>query len=418
MTRIKKTTDIELDRFHPRDAARLLAFNITKQRIADRANALQFSLPWEDDKAYSTWHRALDGQEVWVEIVQGLDRLMDEQTRDPRKYLPGPPGDDLFQWMQEIAGATWWVKTLGLNMKANTLTAWMTRGGAKQDMLDDLRAKVVAWWARVDAACTQADMVRIVAEIERAEGPDWDGVSRPHAKCWDSYFYTYVHEDGHTVDEAREHWAQMCDLSANHHLRLIDLSNPHLAERIQWSEEVTAYRPGLDRFRADFDERWSEGLPRAIPRKCPEGLDLTPYEEVKRWGDRRDEEGEKDVNVPLYRLFYKQRVTPYWDEQERRRSSDVEIIAVSEDGANWRTPNAVEKKGWDYQYLEKARYRNDHGTEPLNSYFREIEEAEHAVKRARADLENRWARAKHSEEALEAKLRAAESALSAAREDY
>lgn len=144
MSRINKQTDIELDTFHPKDAARLLAFNITKQRIADRANALQFSLPWEDDKAYSTWHRALDGQEVWVEIVQGLDGLMDDQTRDPRKYLPGPPGDYLFQWMQEIAGPTWWVKTLGLDVKANTLTAWMTRGGAKQDMLDDLRSKVVA----------------------------------------------------------------------------------------------------------------------------------------------------------------------------------------------------------------------------------------------------------------------------------
>lgn len=45
MTRINKQTDIELDTFSPSDGARLLAFNITKQRIADRANAMQFSLP-------------------------------------------------------------------------------------------------------------------------------------------------------------------------------------------------------------------------------------------------------------------------------------------------------------------------------------------------------------------------------------
>lgn len=261
-------------------------------------------------------------------------------------------------------------------------------------------------------------MVRIVAEIEREEDPQWNDLSRPSARSWDSYFYSYVHKDGHTVDEPREHWAQMCDLSSNHHLRLIDLSNPQLAERIQWSEEVRAYRPGLDRFRADFDERWSDGLPRANPRRCPEGLDLTPYEEVKRWGDRRDEEGGKDFNVPLYRLFFKSRVTPYWDEQQRCRAAEVEIIAVSEDGENWRAPNAQEKKGWDYQYLEKARYRNDHGTEPLNSYYREIEEAEHALKRAQADFENRWARARHSEEELEAKVRAAEAELRRAREDY
>lgn len=182
MTRINKQTDIELDTFSPSDGARLLAFNITKQRIADRANALQFSLPWEDDKAYSTWHRALDGHEVWVEIVQGLDRLMDDQTKDPRKYLPGPPSDDLFLWMKEIAGATWWVETLGLDVKANTLTAWMTRGGAKQEVLDDIRAKAEAWWARVDAACTQADMIRTVAELARADNPRWRDLSKPSAE--------------------------------------------------------------------------------------------------------------------------------------------------------------------------------------------------------------------------------------------
>lgn len=176
--------------------------------------------------------------------------------------------------------------------------------------------------------------------------------------------------------------------------------------------------PGPAKFRAEFDERWAEGLPRAIPRKCPDGIDLTPYDEVKRWGDRRDEEGEKDVNEPLYRLFYKQRVTPFWDEQERRRSSEVEIIAVSEDGENWRAPNAVERKGWDYRYPEKAQYRNDHGTEPLNSYKREIEEELNALNRAKADLFGVKSLAMFTRAELEEKVRAAEARVQRARNNY
>lgn len=416
MSRIKKQTDIELDALRLTDAARLLAFNLTKQRIADRANALQFSLPWEEGKNYSTWHRALDGQEVWVEIVQGLEALLDDQKRDPRKYLPGPPGDDLFQWMQEIAGATWWVQTLGLDVKANTLTAWMTRGGAKQEVLDDLRAKVEGWWARVDAACTQADLARLAHTFDEATDPRWNDVSKPSANTWDSYLYSYVHEDGHSVDEARTHFVEMCLLAGEHFVESINLSDPKLPCRcIASKDEVER---SAVRYARAFDEFWSTGLPRAIPRKCPEGFDLTPYEEVGQWGDRRNEEGPKDVNVALYRLYYKRRVTPFWDEQKRCRSSEVEIIAVSEDGENWRPPNDQEKKGWDFQGLAIARYRAERGESPLNCYTREVEEAELLVRKARGDLLDRMMRAEFTVEELEGKVRAAEAALERARNDY
>ena len=91
----KINTDVELDRYPTGDVERLLSFNITKQRIVDLCNQEFKDDPFEKEVNYSSWHRAMDGQEVWEGAVRSLHGLYDEQVAHPAEYLPqDDPGDD------------------------------------------------------------------------------------------------------------------------------------------------------------------------------------------------------------------------------------------------------------------------------------------------------------------------------------
>ena len=372
---------------YPKTAAEaLLRFNVTGQRIADLCNAERQFFPWDNEVHRSTWNRALNGHPVWDEIVNELDGLYYAQVANPRAYLPGPPTDDLFGWMKQIAGATWWVETLGLDVKANTLTAWMTRG-AKQDVLDDLAERVSDWWGRVDAACNQADMVRAYHAMERIEHDrarrrEWDTPSRS-PDSFDSYFYTFVHEDGHTVDEARAHYVEMADLAENHHLNLLDLTNPGPVAERETQFQNPAKTP--DKLAGWFNDLWARGLDEAMPREMPDGTDLSDTVSEAQWKDRRYEEGPFDVNQGLYKKWYRERSSWRWDREKRGKVAfNVEVIAVSDDGQEWRAPTDRQRKGWDNQGLAIARYREEHRTSPDNLYTREVEEARDAMLRAKA----------------------------------
>lgn len=407
MTRIRKTADIDLARFNPKDAERLLAFNVTKQRIVDLANQY-FDLPWEDEKNYSTWHRALDGHEVWEQIVVALEGLYEDQVRDPRKFLPGPPDqDDLAAWMKQIAGAKWWCDVLRLDMPVNTLTGWMSGRSISKERIDTVRERVNDWWERVDRACHRADLVRTYHARQRAEHepePRVDGGRIVNAHGWDSYFYTYVHEDGHSVDEARAHYVEMASLARDHWLALIDLTDPQDPCR-RWSESQESF------YAQEFDAIWKRGLPQAIPRKPPV-FSTEPRFTVKRWPDRRAEEAPKDLNEALYGLWFKERAVPFWDEDNRWVSARSEIVEVSQDGETWRAATDRERQGWDNGGEMIARYRHEHGEAPDNSYRREVAEAQSAVHRARQAYN-----LSGSDEDFFA-LEAAERALEHARNDY
>lgn len=374
-------------RYHPKDAARLLRFNVTVKRIADRCNAERQFFPWDSEIAYSTWHRALDGKPVWDQIVNELDGLYYAQVSNPRAYLPGPPKVDLFDWMKQIAGATWWVETLGLDVKANTLTAWMTRGGIKPDLLDDLSERVSQWWGKVDAACRQADMVRAYHAMERIERNrarrrEWDVPSKS-PDSFDSYFYTYVHEDGHTVDEARTHYVEMADLAENHYLNLLDLHDPKpVADRNSRFQDPSGTP---DKLAAKFNDMWARGLDEVMPREMPEGTDLSDTVHEGQWPDRRYENGPWDANVGLHKLFYRERSSWRWDRNLRARVAfNVEVIAVSDDGQEWRAPTDRQRKGWDRAGLEWSKWLEDHGEAPDNQYTRDVVAAREAMLKARA----------------------------------
>lgn len=125
MTRIRKASDVELGKLGSWVTEELLVFNITKKQIAERANVEGFGEPWETDKNYSTWHRALDGHPVWLGIVQVLEDLLTKQQLNPRAFLPSaePPEEEdaLREWMRDVAGGKWWHRCLVLTFKENTL---------------------------------------------------------------------------------------------------------------------------------------------------------------------------------------------------------------------------------------------------------------------------------------------------------
>lgn len=405
MARVRKK-EADMDRLQRTDFEDLMAFNVTKQRIVDLCNEEVADFPWEKEIDYSSWHRALDGKESVEFVVKHLEDLLNDQTRNPRKYLPdGPPPDDLAPWMKQVAGLKWWHGVLQPKCTLNVLNGWGSGRSMRQDQLEDLKQRVADWWERVEAACAQADMVRRVDACERA--------SRD-AESWDTLLRDYI-DDGHTVDEAREHYVALKAFRAYHSIEPLNLCDPKPVARPMQEDQVATLR-ALDEpiWRREFDAMQEAGFPRAVPKTPPE---LQVWEKVKRWPDRRSEEGPKDVNDGLYGLWYRERVEQVWDAEARRVDEVREIVAVSTDGETWREPTGQELRGWIVPSLEIARYRAEHGESPDNSYCREVAEAEQKLRDARRAYNEGFWREDRVEE-LESRLRAAEAGLSAAREDY
>lgn len=374
MSRVRKinTGDVLLDRYHPNDAERLLRFNITKQRIVDLCNKDFEDDPFDEAKNYSTWHRAMDGQEVWEGIVHALNGLYEDQTARPRQYLPqDDPGDDLSEWMAQIAKATWWHKTLQLDMPLNSLNSWFS--GRVSKTRPELREKVDAWWASVKAAVDEAE--RYSSVLERDRNKDGNMVM-----TWDTWVNDLL-EDGVSIENARAQYIDEGLLHDLNHLKLIDLTNSMspLSTVQKKGEYEAMYRAMREQ---EFDTLHKAGFPKAVSR-TPSEFDAAPFIKESQWGDRRNEECPKDLNTHLYGKRYRERCQRYWDDQERRVDVTTEIVEVSTDGENWREPNETEKKGWDNGiifFFEAIHADQD----ASNSYTQELEQAKRAVKRARS----------------------------------
>lgn len=381
MTRIKKqNSEIELARFHPKDAERLLQFNITKQRIVDLCNQEFEDDPFDQGKNYSSWHRALDGQEVWEGIVQALDGLYEDQIAHPRKYLPtNDPGDDLREWMAQIAKATWWHKTLKLDLSLNTLNSWFS--GRVSKTRPELREQVDAWWTRVKSAADMAERYSAVGErdgVEFRQSKGWN--ARPCVESWDTWCKDLL-EDGLSVDEVRERFVAEGLSRDQHHLTLIDLADPYSPLTEGYIHE---HQEGWRR--QQFDGLAEAGFPLALSRTPPE-YDPTPFARAGKWGDRRDENGPRDLNTHLYGKHYRQQCVRRWDASERKVVVDAEIVEVSADGTNWRPASELEKQGWQsgVYFWEKALIE---GQDTSNSYIQELEAAKIKEKRARRAWES------------------------------
>ena len=285
--------------------------------------------------------------------------------------------------MEQIAKATWWHKTLELEMSLNSLNSWFS--GRVLKTRPELVEKVNGWWTRVVAAADDAERYSAVLDRDwqmeqERKRPSYDP-QRPVLMSWDTWCKDLL-EDGLTVDKLRKRYIAEGLIHDQHHLNLIDLSEPGSPLTVGYvSESQEGWRG------QQFDELLAQGFPSAVSRTPPD-FDPTPFIREDRWGDRRNEECPKDINSFLYGKHYREQCVRFWSAEMRCVGVKSEIVDVSIDGENWRPANKTEKKGWDNGifYWEQALIET--GEPPENSYTRELNEAKLKEKRARQEFEN------------------------------
>lgn len=355
-------------KMHTNDTAALLRFNISKQKIVDLCNVEFEEDVFDKAKVYSSWNRALNGKEVWQGITDAIDCLMTDQTAHPRSYLPhkGPPAEDLACWMKQIGGASWWREILNVSASQSAFNAWFSGRTMGKDKVAEVKAAVDVWWTKVMAACDRAEFASLGRELREASYND------RHAHGLASYFFTKIEEEGMSLDDARTLYLDLHDCAFQHYTSLIDLTNP--------VDPLTPMHGGHTEFLrneyvADFDAMVASGFPNHIPKTAP-AFDDEPWVEIKQWGDRRQEESPKDLNVALYGLWYKRECRRVWDAFERRIEVQYAIVEVSEDGQNWTAARDHHKRGWDAGTFFFCKHFDETGETPVNSYTRERQEIE------------------------------------------
>lgn len=159
----------------------LMQFFRMKTQIADAANALLRDGLDERERAYQQFALALEFGEVPSAVVDALDELQFDITRNPRKYLPDAPPDDydaLRSWMKEFAPAKWWVgvlKTNKVGVADTTFLAWMSGRDLSKDRSKAVRKRLRKWWERL------MQVVERVEDVERAR----EHMSfEPHRQTW------------------------------------------------------------------------------------------------------------------------------------------------------------------------------------------------------------------------------------------
>lgn len=370
--RVRKinTGGTELSKVGKNVACDLLAFNLRLQRIVDLCNDELELDSLEGVKAYSSFHRALDGHETYLGIVQAIEGLLYDQQSNPSKYLPKEgPGEDLAAWMAQFAKATWWYKLLDLDMSQSTLNAWFSGRGKRER--PDVREQVDAWWARVQAAVAMAERVTNGEARDRHLYGERDWGLRKDAMSWDTWCKDLI-EDGLSIDQVQERFLTEGALIDSNFvgLRIIDLCDPQ--------DPTQEPDQGRD-FRREMWTKIHERDFSCAVSRTPVEFDTEPTFEEKQWGDRRNEDCPKDLNRPLYGLHYRTQYTKYWDPQKRCVMSEEEIVAVSRDKVNWTEPTERQKLGWDNGFNEwmiaMDGYKNTD-----NSYTQELAAAETRVR--------------------------------------
>lgn len=400
--------DRPVSTFLPSDAARLLAFNVTTTRIVDLCNADVTAYAFDEDRHYTTYQRALKGKSSWEEIVQTLEGLMEMQTMHPRRYLPAddpPDVERLAAWMKQVATAPWWYEVLKLEVPLGSFKAWYSGAPMGKDKTAAVKARVDEWWGRVMQACARAELGSLGRSLYQASKG-----GRVSADTADSHFYTLVVEDGLPVEDARKLYQDMMVAAFESHCSLIDLTDPKDPLELHKSRF-----PG-DQWGHEFDKMVADGFPLAIPRAAP-AFDEGAYFEDGRWGDRRSEECQHDLNAHLYRLHYRERCQRYWDARIRSVRVRREIVEVSQDGVTWRAASDKEKAGWDNggHYIAKYRHENE-GREAVNQYLQAVNAHRDKVRRLRQQIE--LCRVDEERDRLEKILRDTGEALRIAQADF
>ncbi|MDJ0993802.1 MAG: hypothetical protein QNI90_09530 [Dinoroseobacter sp.] len=396
-----RNANAELDTLPSSVKDDLLKFNLTKKRIVDLVNEVFEDDPLEGVKAYSSFHRALDGFETYKAIVDELTGLRDSQIARPSDFLPDEgPREDLVAWMSQIGKATFWYDVLDLDMTQSTLNAWFSGRGKRER--PDVREQVEAWWDRLQEAVGIAERVSMAETRDRYEVGNhlYDRDLRA-IETWD----TFCKDLDCSVEDMREPLAQELGFMWANTPQMIDLNNP--------SFDVQPFEPDYhyaDRLLARLVERdFCYAVSKEVPN-IPE-----PEMREAQWPDRRSEEGPVDVNRELYRLHYREVTTYFWNARARRVDHTREVVAVS-DGQEWREPTEREREGWNSGFDDYIRAL-DAFKSTDNEYTREVDRAEQALRAAQNALEDEgWDERKV--DGLEEKVAERDAELRRAINDY
>ncbi|WP_170326788.1 hypothetical protein [Ruegeria arenilitoris] len=197
-------SDAELATFPERDAAQLMQFNLSKQRIVDLCNAELEDDVLLDERDYSTYNRALNGLEVWEGIVQSLDDLLCVQTARPWKYIDITRTDDLRDDMKRLAKAPWWYETLGLTMSKASFSAWFSGRTMGKTKVAEVQEKYDDWHVRMESALYDAyEHTAAQAAYDSSYRVRHGWGSHPCVQSWDTFIKDLL-DSGSSIDQARE----------------------------------------------------------------------------------------------------------------------------------------------------------------------------------------------------------------------
>ncbi len=391
-------SEVELATFPEHDAALLMQFNLSKQRIVDLCNAELEDDVLLDERDYSTYNRALNGLEVWEGIVLSLDSLLEMQIAYPWKYIDMTRTKDLRKDMKRLAKAPWWYDTLGLTMSQSSFNAWFAGRTMGKNKIAEVQEKYDNWHGRMESALNDARDYTMVIWADRRDLRDRIG-----ADSWDTFIKDML-DAGMEIEQARAKYTERADKYDAAYLTMIDPADP-----VSPLRKTSMKSKLLESIREDrqdaFDAMVKEGFPKAKP--MPVATDEVYYRKGK-WGDRRDEEGPVDHNTYLYGLYYREKCQDYVDEVEREICVNSEIVSVSKDGQEWLPADERHKRGW-INGFDDYILALDAGKDTSNQYTQAVEAARVKVRQLRQQCEM-WSN-RHKYDELQAELVRADKAL-------
>ncbi|MEL7468539.1 MAG: hypothetical protein AAFN27_08790 [Pseudomonadota bacterium] len=324
------------------------------QRIVDHCNAFledKESAILDESKSYGSFYKALNGEEIWIGMVEHLEELHARQASEPFEYIT-EPGDDLHAWMKEFAKADWWYDLLDLDgdISDATFKRFFSSGKMSKKNLDLLRERFDERWTRMKAAL---DIARDYA--------DWCIFDDPHdyqirGKLEQRLFELVVEDQTLARDDVMQVVEEKYVRRWAGHLTVIDPRDPK--DPFVWGDYVGESVRNTLFLDDEMDEKVRDMIERDFsngrPSLPPDGEWERSGVRENQWGSLMQEEGTTVKNDAIWDMHYREEFTSRWDRRVRGWvEASSKIVAVSRDGETWREPDEREAQGWFNGVIEK-----------------------------------------------------------------